>query len=82
MATVNAGTKRKRGSEPKFYAVNNGRDPGVYYSWPDCQKQITGFKNAQCMYCTASYQQILTQTSQVFHVDARGGRLCQARSRV
>ncbi|KAF2428085.1 ribonuclease H-like protein [Tothia fuscella] len=27
----------------KFYAVQNGRVPGVYTSWPDAQKQITGW---------------------------------------
>src|SRR4051794_28709642 len=27
------GTKRKRDSEPKFYAVRVGFRPGIYYSW-------------------------------------------------
>ncbi|KAK8200000.1 RNase H domain-containing protein [Phyllosticta capitalensis] len=46
-ATSNAssGTKRKRAG-PKFYAVKNGRKPGVYSNWNDCQAQVSGFKNA------------------------------------
>jgi len=27
-----------------FYAVREGRKPGVYTSWPECQKQINDFK--------------------------------------
>ena len=30
----------------KYYAVKNGREPGIYNSWAECQKQIHGFKNA------------------------------------
>ena len=30
----------------KYYAVKNGRVPGIYNSWAECQKQIHGFKNA------------------------------------
>lgn len=30
----------------KFYAVRNGRTPGIYYTWPDCQAQVVGFKGA------------------------------------
>lgn len=30
----------------KFYAVRNGRVPGIYTSWEDCQKQVTGFSGA------------------------------------
>lgn len=30
----------------KFYAVRCGRQPGIYASWTDCQKQIMGFKGA------------------------------------
>jgi hypothetical protein len=28
------------------YAVQVGRQPGVYDSWPDCQKQVHGYKGA------------------------------------
>jgi hypothetical protein len=44
-----AGTKRKRMSEPKFYAVQAGHRPGVYTSWTDCLNQIRGFKGAKCI---------------------------------
>ena len=31
----------------KIYAVRNGRSCGLFYSWPECQKQIKGFSNAE-----------------------------------
>ncbi len=31
----------------KFYAVRKGRIPGIYKTWGECQKQITGFKGAE-----------------------------------
>ncbi len=31
----------------KFYAVRKGRKSGIYYSWPECQEQITGFSGAE-----------------------------------
>ncbi len=30
----------------KFYAVKQGRTPGIYNTWADCQKQVTGFSGA------------------------------------
>ncbi|MDR2649551.1 MAG: ribonuclease H family protein [Clostridiales bacterium] len=30
----------------KFYAVRNGRNAGVYTSWDECRRQITGFSGA------------------------------------
>ncbi|KAL2808055.1 hypothetical protein BJX63DRAFT_53687 [Aspergillus granulosus] len=41
-----AGTKRKRGSAGKYYAVKVGYQPGVYYEWKECLAQVTGFKGA------------------------------------
>lgn len=40
--------KRKRAEEQKFYAVQIGRKPGVYYNWPDCQQQTVSYPNARC----------------------------------
>ncbi len=31
----------------KFYAVKNGRHPGIYTSWDDCKREVTGYKDAQ-----------------------------------
>jgi ribonuclease HI len=31
------------GTPKKFYAVQNGHQPGVYTDWPSAQKQITGW---------------------------------------
>ncbi len=33
-------------AKKNFYAVAVGREPGIYTNWPDCQKQVTGFKGA------------------------------------
>ncbi|KAL3494894.1 Caulimovirus viroplasmin-domain-containing protein [Aspergillus germanicus] len=41
-----AGTKRKRGSAGKYYAVKSGYQPGVYYEWNECLAQVTGYKGA------------------------------------
>ena len=30
----------------KFYAVKVGKVPGIYTSWPECQKNVTGFSGA------------------------------------
>ena len=30
----------------KFYAVRNGRAPGIYMTWADCEKQVKGFGGA------------------------------------
>nr|WP_255217878.1 RNase H1/viroplasmin domain-containing protein [Lactobacillus delbrueckii] len=27
----------------KTYAVRKGRQPGIYYSWPEAEKQVNGF---------------------------------------
>ncbi|KAL3446492.1 hypothetical protein BJX65DRAFT_114706 [Aspergillus insuetus] len=43
-----AGTKRKRGSAGKYYAVKSGYQPGVYYEWNECLAQVTGYKGAVC----------------------------------
>ncbi|XRM37902.1 hypothetical protein ABZX51_001349 [Aspergillus tubingensis] len=44
--SVAAGTKRKRASAAKYYAVKAGYQPGVYYDWHDCLTQVTGYKGA------------------------------------
>ena len=30
----------------KYYAVRNGRSTGVFSTWAECQKQVTGFPGA------------------------------------
>ncbi|KAJ5710529.1 Ribosomal protein L9/RNase H1 N-terminal [Penicillium malachiteum] len=44
--TPPAGAKRKRTAAAKYYAVKVGVKPGIYYGWPECLAQITGFKGA------------------------------------
>jgi len=34
------------GEEMKYYAVQVGREPGIYTSWDDCQKQVNKFSGA------------------------------------
>lgn len=41
--------KRKMSTQPKFYAVRAGHNPGVYLTWAECEQNITKFKNALCM---------------------------------
>lgn len=53
--TSSAGTKRKRATEPKFYAVRVGYHPGIYHSWSDCLAEVTGFKNATCEFGLRSH---------------------------
>ncbi len=31
----------------KFYVVWQGRKPGIYKSWEECEKQVKGYKNAK-----------------------------------
>ncbi|KAK4982074.1 hypothetical protein LTR66_009500, partial [Elasticomyces elasticus] len=45
-AATSTGTKRKRGTDLKFYAVRVGREPGIYHSWAECLEQVQGFRNA------------------------------------
>ncbi|KIW99455.1 uncharacterized protein Z518_11194 [Rhinocladiella mackenziei CBS 650.93] len=41
-----AGLKRKRTVENKFYAVRQGKKPGIYETWADCLSQVKGHKGA------------------------------------
>jgi len=70
--TSSAGTKRKRATEPKFYAVRVGYHPGIYHSWAECLAEVTGFKNATCESdCHAYVRLALTRVfiySQVIHI--------------
>ena len=31
----------------KYYAVRKGREPGIYTTWPECEKQVKGFSGAE-----------------------------------
>ena len=33
-------------AKKKFYVVKNGKVPGIYDNWPDCQAQVNGFSGA------------------------------------
>lgn len=34
-------------AKSKFYVVWEGHQPGIYSSWPECQKQTSGYKDAK-----------------------------------
>jgi ribonuclease HI len=38
---------KKAMAKKKFYAVAIGRTPGVYESWPECERQTKGFRGAR-----------------------------------
>ena len=38
--------KRKTKKVINFYAVAIGRKVGIYRTWPECQKQVSGYKGA------------------------------------
>ncbi|KAJ5032928.1 uncharacterized protein L3040_009517 [Drepanopeziza brunnea f. sp. 'multigermtubi'] len=48
MAPPTTSKKRKLGEDKgtKYYAVRAGKVPGVYMTWLECQKQITGFRGS------------------------------------
>jgi ribonuclease HI len=35
------------GKKSKFYAVRNGREPGVYRTWDECKAQVDGYAKAE-----------------------------------
>lgn len=52
-----AGLKRKRTAEPKFYAVRQGKSPGIYGTWAECLSQVKGHKGAVCTSYTPGLQE-------------------------
>lgn len=45
----------------KYYAVRQGRTPGVYETWAECQKQVIGYSGA-------SYKSFLSREEALFFV--------------
>jgi ribonuclease HI len=37
----------KKGTKQKYYVVWQGLKPGIYSSWDECKKQVTGFEGAK-----------------------------------
>jgi hypothetical protein len=48
--------------ERKFYAVREGKIPGIYDTWPDCLDQVRGHKGAICTYSELNYDSMLGLT--------------------
>lgn len=42
------GMKRKRTNDQKFYAVREGKSPGIYNTWEECLSQVKGHRGALC----------------------------------
>ena len=64
----------------KYYAVKEGRTPGIYETWAECQKQISGFsgavyksfasrEEAQSFVSGASQKPTMEETQAVAYVD-------------
>lgn len=49
-SSPSAGTKRKRNTGSRYYAVKVGFQPGIYHAWNDCLAQVTGYKGAVCKF--------------------------------
>ena len=51
----------------RFYAVKNGRIPGIYADWPSAQEQITGWQKPKhrCFSTRAEAQRFLDQETSV-----------------
>jgi len=48
-----------------YYAVRNGRRPGIYSTWEDCEPEVRGFSGAE-------FKKFKTNTEAVAFVDGRG----------
>lgn len=46
--TSTSSKKRKLEGVQKYYAVQVGKEPGVYLTYAECQAQTAGFKGAIC----------------------------------
>ena len=31
----------------KYYTVWEGKEPGIYFDWKDCERQVKGFETAR-----------------------------------
>lgn len=60
---ASASAKRKRAAEPKFYAVRIGFKPGIYHTWEDCLKQVTGYKKAKCRESSCLWRSVATSVT-------------------
>ena len=48
----------------KYYAVNIGKNPGIYNTWKECQEQVIGYKGAKFKKFS-SYEEALVFINQV-----------------
>jgi hypothetical protein len=39
--------QRVTNSKQKYYAVRQGRCPGIYHTWADCKSQVDGFRGSR-----------------------------------
>ncbi len=65
VAGENPAQSASNGSSPptKFYAVKNGRVPGIYLDWPSAQEQITGWQKPRhrCFMTRSEAQRFLDE---------------------
>lgn len=53
-------------AKTKFYVVWKGRKPGIYNTWPECQKQVKGYPGARFKSFPAK-----EEAEQAFHGEAK-----------
>ena len=44
--TLHQTGNQKNMAAHSFYAVREGRKPGIYSSWKECKEEVNGFANA------------------------------------
>ena len=74
MTVKNAGVFVKMGKYP-YYVVINGRKPGIYSTWEECNAQVDGYHSALYWGCYSEQEAIQALTSGVRSIEAIMERL-------
>ncbi|KAF3352254.1 ATP-binding cassette sub-family B member 5 [Verticillium dahliae VDG1] len=70
LAEAPAAKKRRTDKDAqKYYAVRAGVRPGVYLTWPECQKQINGFAGAQSLEIAPDEQDVQIFTDSQYSIN-------------
>ena len=60
-------------AKTKFYAVRSGRETGIFESWEECQKQVTGFSGAEFKSFTTRQEALVYLGLEVAENSSEGG---------
>ncbi|MCF6170259.1 MAG: ribonuclease H family protein [Bacteroidales bacterium] len=58
----------------KYYVVWRGKKPGIYHSWEDCKKQVTGFEGAHYKSFTSADEAKSAFNKSYWEIVARKGK--------